>query len=90
MDCREICPACGFSLGFKLWDGDLASFEICPCCFMQFGYDDFAGGDALRREQMYSEWRHRWIAEGHPWRGAATPPAGWDARKQLSDNLGLN
>ena len=36
------CPACGFPLEFEPWANGSPSDEICPCCGIQFGYDDAA------------------------------------------------
>src|SRR5258708_4145190 len=77
------CPACGYDLGFQPWDGNSASFEICPCCGIQFGYTDCAGGDSMRRELLYREWRQRWIEQGMPWKSVGERPVGWDATTQL-------
>ena len=78
-----FCPACGFGLGFEPWDGDSASDEICPCCRIQFGYNDARPGGPPARREFYREWRRAWIAEGTPWRGATAPPPGWDPQAQL-------
>ena len=79
----NCCPACGFDLGFKPWDGNSASDEICPSCGIQFGYSDCAGGDLNRRQEVYREWRERWIAQGMQWKNARKRPDGWDAICQL-------
>src|SRR5579875_2123221 len=73
------CPVCGFP--------DLtepprtpesgASYEICPSCGFQFGYDDESEGID------YATWRRRWVAEGMPWRSHNPAPAGWDPAAQL-------
>ena len=34
---------------FEPWAGASASLEICPCCGIHFGYDDYAGGAADAR-----------------------------------------
>lgn len=86
-----LCPACGFELGFKAWDGELPSFEICPCCQIQFGYTDFAGNDLKRRCIFYHDWRQKWAEEGLPWRGSRPPPTNWDPYAQLAYiSRGLN
>lgn len=80
------CPVCGFDLGFAAWVGNSASDEICPCCGIQFGYDDAADGNIVRRRSIYVEWRQTWITEGMPWRGnQARKPEHWDPAKQLSN-----
>ena len=30
------CPICGFGP----WDEPIASCDICPCCFTEYGFDD--------------------------------------------------
>ena len=52
---------------------------------MQFGYTDAAGGDVTRREEIYVEWRARWVARGMPWHSASVepPPPDWDPVAQL-------
>jgi hypothetical protein len=82
------CPACGFLLDFEPWSNGSASDEICPCCGIQFGYTDFAGGDVKRRAELYHEWRNRWIAKGMPWHDPGNaPPPDWNPTKQLQEFL---
>jgi hypothetical protein len=64
------CPVCG-QPGFSEppWaDQGSASFDICPACGIQFGYND-ARADV--RDLIHRKWRERWIANGrkplHPW-----------------------
>ncbi len=59
------CPVCGFDLGFVPAD----SFEICPSCGIQFGYNDATPGGAEDQRNIYSQWRRRWIDTACP--GAA-------------------
>lgn len=74
------CPVCGYR-GLEEAPRDErgeASFEICPCCGTEFGYDDAT--------RSYSELRDGWVARGAPWFSAAQqPPAGWEAAKQLRE-----
>lgn len=80
----DLCPVCGYRLGFAPWNGASASDEICPCCFIQFGYDDGSAEDENLRAQVYTEWRKRWIAEGMRWNSKGRkPPHEWDPIKQL-------
>ena len=85
---RYNCPACGFILDFEPWSNGLCSYEICPCCGIQFGYDDCAGGNIQRRGELHKEWRRDWIGSGMPWwsRGAAAP-TDWNPAKQLEEFL---
>ena len=84
----NCCPVCGFGLGFRPWNEDSPSDEICPCCGIQFGYSDCAGGDINRRQQLYREWRERWIGQGMQWKSVGERPAGWNAVQQLQ-NIGV-
>jgi len=74
----NACPVCGFAdLAQLPYDPEgCASFEICPSCGTEFGYDD--------AKKSYAELRRRWLAAGAPWSSRATaPPPTWDAMEQL-------
>jgi hypothetical protein len=79
----DLCPVCGYVLGFPAWDGDSQSDEICPSCGIQFGYQDATGGDVTRRSAIHRDWRSSWIARGMPWSGAGPAPKDWDPSAQL-------
>jgi hypothetical protein len=77
------CPACGFEgLGEPPWDeSGNPSYDICPCCGMQFGYYD----SGRREELFYAGWRVRWLVEGGRWWSKGTkPPPGWSAEAQVA------
>ena len=85
------CPVCGFpDLHEPPWHFErTASYEICPCCLIEFGYHDWGDhGTEADRKTIHREWRKAWVKEGMPWRGIGAPPDGWDPRKQLRDLLG--
>ena len=73
----STCPVCGFNgLDEPPYDAyGCATFEICPCCGIQFGYDDFSRThEALRAE---------WVDRGMPWWSQSRkPPVNWDAAAQ--------
>lgn len=78
-----LCPVCGNELEFAPWRGENPSDEICPCCGIQFGYDDFSTV-VTERERYYDEWRIHWIGSGMRWVSQSQQPAeGWDPRCQL-------
>ncbi len=56
------CPSCAYDLGFRAWDSESPSLEICPSCGIQFGYDDMAGGDVQKRKKLYVNWKAAWNA----------------------------
>jgi len=79
---RDLCPVCGLTLDKPAWGGDLASFQICPCCGTQFGYED--SGPKSSRQERWRELRQRWIDGGMNWWSDNQPPEGWDAKEQLA------
>jgi hypothetical protein len=80
----DVCPVCGYELGFSPWVGDSPSDEICPSCGIQFGYDDAAGGSPAARAGLYEKWRSQWMQRGCPWSSVGTPrPNAWDPRSQM-------
>jgi hypothetical protein len=87
----STCLACGFD-GIaiaELWDGDVASDEICPCCGLHYGYDDAGHGRGDPASEFYDGWRAKWASDGHPWFSTAThPPDGWSASEQVARLLG--
>jgi len=74
----DNCPVCGYdALSEPAYDQHgCASFEICPSCGTEFGYDDAS--------RAHSELRASWLADGAPWRSKTRPPpAGWSGELQL-------
>lgn len=68
------CPICGYN---RLQERPV-DFSICPCCGVEFGYDDF--------ECSHSELTQGWIKKGYRWFSAYTnPPVNWDPKQQLID-----
>ena len=73
----NVCPVCGYNgLHEPAYDRfGCSSFEICPCCGTEFGYQDAGRShESLRRE---------WIAKGMPWHFPDARPARWDPVQQL-------
>ncbi|WP_086444738.1 hypothetical protein [Candidatus Enterococcus lemimoniae] len=81
---KYICPVCGFE-GLELEaynDFDEPSYEICPCCGFQFGFDD----DNAEHDKNIEidRWRNRWISEGCNWYSEVfEKPKDWNPKKQL-------
>jgi hypothetical protein len=75
---QNVCPVCGWDqLDEAPYDGGAASFTICPCCGVEYGYDDAT----TTHEQL----RARWLSEGMKWWSTGTPPPeGWSAEEQLA------
>jgi hypothetical protein len=77
-----MCPVCGFA-GLKeppYGKENLPTYEICPCCGFEFGFD----GD--NNQDVFSAFRKLWIDSGANWFIANQKPVHWDMQKQL-DNL---
>jgi hypothetical protein len=74
------CRVCGLDFGdsYFPWgeDGESASFDICPCCGCEFGYEDVIPTAARNHRQ-------RWLAGGAQWRKPKERPIGWSAERQL-------
>lgn len=53
---KYICPICGYDrLDEPAYDeNSLGSFDICPCCGNEFGFDDMACGKTI--EELRTKW----------------------------------
>jgi hypothetical protein len=72
------CPVCGYpSLGEPHVDPmGSPTYSICPCCGIEFGYDD--------AQKSHAELRREWVSRGSPWWSKhEKPPPGWSAEDQL-------
>ena len=75
---KPVCPVCGFpELGGPPYDSfGYPTYEICPCCGVEFGNDDW--------EKTTSELRDEWVQGGFVWFSQhTTPPPAWGPLKQL-------
>ncbi|WP_235591764.1 hypothetical protein [Pseudomonas syringae] len=80
-DQMYICPVCGYpDLDEPAYDSfGCASYNICPCCGVEFGYDD----STIAHFQL----REKWISEGMQWWSKhQTKPDDWDPLKQLKNS----
>jgi hypothetical protein len=75
-----MCPVCGFvGLTEPPYDESGAgSYEICPSCGFEFGFDDQSEG------RTFEEYRAEWIAGGAKWFDSERRPPDWDLEEQLS------
>lgn len=84
-DAPNLCFVCGLDLpgaGENAPWGDSGTdptFELCPCCGTEFGYQDATLEAAQAR-------RRQWGDDGYPWRDHSRLPVDWDSARQL---LGL-
>lgn len=78
---KFMCPVCGFVGLEEDPNQSCHTYEICPCCFVEFGFDAFPDVPG-----NFEKMRNRWIQEGMPWGSRYTQaPEGWDGIKQLKD-----
>lgn len=72
------CRVCGYLPEDPPWgaSGDLPSFEICPCCGLEWGYED----SGLLSTQRF---RARWIGKGAPWSTRSVPHDGLSVETRL-------
>lgn len=56
------CRVCGYYTDFLIWgeDGRTASFGICPCCEVEWGYEDALPEGARA-------YREAWLTAGATW-----------------------
>ncbi len=75
------CPVCGFDKLKELpYDqGNLPSYEICPCCGFEFGLD------GVNNQIAFTDFRQRWIKNGANWFMPRLKPNNWDFKKQLNN-----
>lgn len=88
----KICPVCGLVLDFLPWtQKGNPSDEICPCCGIQFGYEDMSW-DRTGRINIYLDLRQKWIQGGMKWGWSFkhqkafesdSAPQNWDPLEQL-------
>ena len=82
-DVRKMdhCRVCGLYIETLPWgeDGNSPTYEICPCCGVEFGYEDYTAESA-------KQYREKWIHEGANWFQPKQQPENWD-RQQQSKNI---
>ena len=84
-DVASCCPVCGYAeLPTPPYDEHwCASFEVCPSCGTEFGYDDAT--------KPVEQLRQEWLDWGAAWRSEQKrPPPGWSGRRQLEQSGLLN
>ncbi len=73
------CRVCGFEPIAPPWGEDerTPTFEMCPCCGVEYGYEE-ATQHAAR------QWRRRWLESGAKWADKGTPHDGLDTTTRLA------
>lgn len=74
------CRVCGLYYEDKPYgeDGECPTHEICMCCNVEFGYEDYTLESTLK-------FRKKWLEDGTSWRFKKTKPIDWDLKEQLKN-----
>ena len=72
------CRVCGFHMMDAPWgeDGQSPTYEICPCCGVEFGNEDYT----LESTKLY---RKQWLSKNVKWFEHKEKPLDWDLEKQM-------
>jgi len=72
------CRICGLELSKAPWgkNEDTPSFDICPCCGVEFGYEDIT-------LSTICNFREQWLIKGAQWFRPKMKPDCWNLKKQL-------
>lgn len=75
-----VCRICGFVNDDITWeDGIYPSYNICPCCGVEFGYED---SDLV----SIKNYRDNWLSGGANWfRDIGLKRENWDLLSQLNN-----
>jgi hypothetical protein len=76
----NYCRVCGYELLEAPWGADNQSptWEICPCCGTEFGYEDCTPASARKK-------RNDWISCGMEWFDARRRPMNWNFDNQKTN-----
>ena len=74
---KNNCRVCGYTLKVPPWgEGEQTpSWEICPCCGTEFGYED----NTIKSVKIK---RTDWIKKGEKWFDEKQKPNDWSFKKQ--------
>lgn len=73
------CRVCGITLDESPWgaDGKTPTYEICVCCGVEFGYEDYT-------LESIRQYRSEWLKNGAKWFEPKYKLFNWDLDKQLT------
>lgn len=79
MENKFICPVCGYPELYEDPILDSRTYEICPSCFCEFGFDVFT-----ELPETIIRYRLDWIKSGAKWGSRFShSPKDWDAIDQM-------
>jgi len=72
------CRVCGLYTADKPWgdDGKSPTYEICPCCGVEFGNEDYTVESTI----IY---RKKWLNDNLNWYEKNSKPSDWNFENQL-------
>lgn len=75
---EHTCRVCGLYIENLPWGEDDKSptYEICPCCGVEFGNEDYTIESTKR-------YRQTWINKGANWFNPKQKPEKWDKEEQF-------
>jgi hypothetical protein len=78
MENKHYCRVCGLYNDTPPWGlaGDIPTYEICPCCGVEFGNEDYT----LNSIKKY---REHWLNSGASWAEPKEKPKQWDLVLQM-------
>ena len=76
----NYCRVCGLYHVDKPYgdDGECPTHEICSCCNVEFGYEDYTIKSTLK-------FRKKWFEDGANWSNKKTKPEDWKLEEQLKN-----
>jgi hypothetical protein len=74
------CRVCGLYINELPWeeDGQSPTYEICPCCGVEFGNEDYT-------IESIKKYRTEWIQTGAKWFSPKEKPFIWNIESQLQN-----
>ncbi len=76
----NFCKVCGLYHKLFPWgeDGKMPSYDICECCGVEFGYEDY-------QVSSTKKFRQKWLNSGAKWFHSKEKPDNWNLEEQLKN-----
>lgn len=77
---KNYCRICGLFIENEPWgnDGKCPIYEICPCCGVEFGNEDYT-------TESIHKYREEWLLNGAKWHEPKCMPVNWDLKEQMQN-----
>ncbi|MFA6060323.1 MAG: hypothetical protein WC756_19135 [Taibaiella sp.] len=77
---QHNCRVCGLYIEDAPWgiDGQCPTYEYCPCCDVEFGYQDYT-------LESTKKFRQEWLDNGAKWAMPKIKPENWDLIEQMKN-----